>query len=553
MGDHSPPLALTTLASTASSSRLEATPTPTPAAPEPTILPPPGSGQGPPMSAAPCGACNTTNGHCAAGLCACHEGWTGLSCDVCLAGAICYSGDEDACGGRGMLTAGGVCQCDQGLTGPGCTERDLTPPAVTWEMVLPRTVGVVAGMPSNLASPVAATPPSGSIAVLTRGLARISRQAATHPPSHELGAELIQLNLTNLEMATICPASNHASVWKPTSHATAAAAAATAQASPFNRLLATGRRLLMGSTSRYSASMLAEEGAPPPSPPHGDVPPGLTEEVAAMDPATGLILTGGGGPRPTLFLHDPQHCDAGAGSVAAFLPLGADKRLSDVELVESRDDTGSAAADAADAPSSVSLILPPASRTSPHYLAAVSASDGSATEVYSIAVSQSPYALAATGAPLRLDGGVSAGLYHCGEAYLLDGSSGAALRAEVAGEGYYFEALTPASKLSRVGLDPLRLIDQIDLAPLTGGAPVTAIAQYPGTGVAIVGTATVPGSASQGASLLRLDLTPCGEAARAAREALRKEGWHREGRRAEKCGSSARPPRPPCEWLRWRP
>ena len=215
VGDHSPPLALTTLASTASSSRLEATPTPTPAAPEPTLLPPPaGSGQGPPMSAAPCGACNTTNGHCAAGLCACHEGWTGLSCDVCLAGAICYSGDEDACGGRGMLTAGGVCQCDQGLTGPGCTERDLTPPAVTWEMVLPRTVGVVAGMPSNLASPVAATPPSGSIAVLTRGLSRLSTQAATHPPSHELGAELIQLNLTNLEMATICPASNHASTWK---------------------------------------------------------------------------------------------------------------------------------------------------------------------------------------------------------------------------------------------------------------------------------------------------------------------------------------------------
>ena len=487
------------------------------------------------MTAAPCGACNTTNGHCAAGLCACHEGWTGLSCDVCLAGAICYSGDEDACGGRGMLTAGGACQCDQGRTGPGCTERDLTPPAVTWEMVLPRTVGIVAGMPSNLASPVAATPLSGSIAVLTRGLSRLSTQAATHPPSHELSAELIQLNLTNLEMATICPASNHASMWKPTSHATATAAAAAAtQASPFNRLLATGRRLLMGSTSRYSASMLAEEGAPPPSPPQGDVPPGLTEEVAAMDPATGLILTGGGGPRPTLFLHDPHQCDAqqSAGSVVAFLPLGADKRLSDVEMVESRDDTESAAADAADAPSSVSLILPPASGTSPHYLAAVSASDGSATEVYSIAVSQSPYALAATGAPLRLDGGVSAGLYHCGEAYLLDGSSGAALRAEVAGEGYYFEALTPASKISRVGLDPLRLIDEIDLAPLTGGAPVTAIAQYPGTGVAIVATATVPGSASQGggASLLRLDLTPCGEAARAAREALRKEGWHREGR-----------------------
>ena len=526
VGDHSPPLALTTLASTASSSLLEATPTPIPAA-APTPLPrPAASGQGPPMTAAPCGACNTTNGHCAAGLCACHEGWTGLSCDICLAGAICYSGDEDACGGRGMLTAGGVCQWDQGRTGPGCTERDLTPPAVTWDMVLPRTVGVVAGMPSNLASPVAATPLSGSIAVLTRGLSRLSTQAPTHPPSHELSAELIQLNLTNLEMATICPASNHMPTWKQASHATAAAA----QTSPLNRLLATGRRLLMGSTSRY-ASTLAEEGAPPPSPPQGDVPPGLTEEVAAMDPATGLVLTGGGGPRPTLFLHDPNHCAAqqSEGSVAAFLPLGADKRLNDDKLVESRDDSDSAAADAADAQSSVSLILPPASGVSPHYLAAVSASNGEATDVYSIAVSHGPYTLAATGAPLRLGGGVSAGLYHCGEAYLLDGSSGAAMRAEVVGEG---EALTPASKISRVGLDPLRLIDEIDLTPLTGGAPVTAIAQYPGTGVAIVATATVHSGATHGggARLLRLDLTPCGDAARAAREALRKEGWHREGR-----------------------
>jgi len=524
VGDHSPPLALTTLASTASSSLLDATPTPTPAA-APTLLPPPAaSGQGPPMTAAPCGACNTTNGHCAAGLCACHEGWTGLSCDICLAGAICYSGDENACGGRGMLTAGGVCQCDQGRTGPGCTERDLTPPAVTWDMVLPRTVGVVAGMPSNLASPVAATPLSGSIAVLTRGLSRLSTLAPTHPPSHELSAELIQLNLTNLEMTTICPASEHVSMWKRASHATAAAA----QTSPLNRLLATGRRLLMGSTSRY-ASTLAEEGAPPPSPPQGDVLPGLMEEVAAMDPATGLVLTGGGGPRPTLFLHDPNHCAAQQGSVVAFLPLGADKRLSDDKLVESRDDADSAAADAADAQSSVSLILPPASGVSPHYLAAVSASNGSATDVYSIAVSHSPYTLAATGAPLRLDGGVSAGLYHCGEAYLLDGSSGAALRAEVEGEG---ELLRPASKISRVGLDPLRLIDEIELTPLTGGAPVTAIAQYPGTGVAIVASATVHGGATHGggARLLRLDLTPCGDAARAAREALRKEGWHREGR-----------------------
>ena len=527
VGDHSPPLALTTLASTAASSLLEATPTPTPAA-APTLLPhPAASGQGPPMTAAPCGACNTTNGHCAAGLCACHEGWTGLSCDICLAGAICYSGDEDACGGRGMLTAGGVCQCDQGRTGPGCTERDLTPPAVTWDMVLPRTVGVVAGMPSNLASPVAPTPLSGSIAVLTRGLSRLSTQAPTHPPSHELSAELIQLNLTNLEMATICPASNHLSKWKGASHATAAAA----QTSPLNRLLATGRRLLMGSTSRYANSPLAEEGAPPPSPPQSDVPPGLTEEVAAMDPATGLVLTGGGGPRPTLFLHDPSHCAAqhSEGSVAAFLPLGADKRLSDDKLVESRDDADSAAADAASASDSVTLVLPPASGVSPHYLAAVSASNGEATDVYTIAVSHSPYTLAATGAPLRLGGGVSAGLYHCGEAYLLDGSSGAALRAEVVGEG---ETLNPVSKISRVGLDPLRLIDEIDLTPLTGGAPVTAIAQYPGTGVAIVATGTVHGGSTHGggAKLLRLDLTPCGDAARAAREALRKEGWHREGR-----------------------
>ena len=298
---------------------------------------------------------------------------------------------------------------------PGCTERDLTPPAVTWDMVLPRTVGVVAGMPSNLASPVAATPLSGSIAVLTRGLSRLSTLAPTHPPSHELSAELIQLNLTNLEMTTICPASEHVSMWKRASHATAAAA----QTSPLNRLLATGRRLLMGSTSRY-ASTLAEEGAPPPSPPQGDVLPGLMEEVAAMDPATGLVLTGGGGPRPTLFLHDPNHCAAQQGSVVAFLPLGADKRLSDDKLVESRDDADSAAADATDAQSSVSLILPPASGVSPHYLAAVSASNGSATDVYSIAVSHSPYTLAATGAPLRLDGGVSACLYHCGEAYLLD-------------------------------------------------------------------------------------------------------------------------------------
>ena len=216
VGDHSPPLALT-LASTASSSRLDAAATLLPP-PSPLFCHLPAQAKARPCQPPPCGACRTTK--TAAPRARVPRGWTGLSCDVCLRapsllgrrvrrarhahGGRCLPvrSKVDGSGQAGPRPRGHV---GDGAAPPWASSRDAQQPGL----------------------PVAATPPSGGIAVLTRGL-----QRGGHPPlPAELGAELIQLNLTNLEMATICPASNHASVWKPTSHATAAAAAA-AQASP---------------------------------------------------------------------------------------------------------------------------------------------------------------------------------------------------------------------------------------------------------------------------------------------------------------------------------
>ena len=150
-------------------------------------------------------------------------------------------------------------------------------------------------------------------------------------------AEMLEFNLLNFEMVTVCPAPHQ--IWK------VAGVTRQQQLARQRQRQRQQRRLLMGTQHEALFSLEAAEASPAPGgtdptpTPFGEghrewhmptpTPFGeghrefhdhsnkdgkkviswdATEEVVAFDAATGLILTGGGGATPALFMHDPHNC-----------------------------------------------------------------------------------------------------------------------------------------------------------------------------------------------------------------------------------------------------